>query len=116
MKTKREEFNKVNSSYNRLKKIADDLRAESKRPTSKEDWKEGVTAYYRDHLKARGNKICMKNDYDEVVSALDKAQYKQQRDQDKHKLDSENNTRKIKKTPTHSCQVADATTERATKA
>ena len=41
LKTKREEFNKVNSSYNRLKKIADDLRAESKRPTSKKDWEEG---------------------------------------------------------------------------
>ena len=57
MKTKREEFNKVNSSYNRLKKIADDLRAESKRPTSKKDWEEGVITYYRDHPKARGNKL-----------------------------------------------------------
>ena len=35
LKTKREGFNKVNPSYNRLKKIADKLRAESKRPTAK---------------------------------------------------------------------------------
>ena len=37
-----------------------------------------VITYYRDHSKARGNKLIMKDDNDEVVSALDKAQDEQQ--------------------------------------
>ena len=74
LKTKRQEFNKVNSSYNRVKKIVDKLRAGSKRPTSKKDREEGVITYYRDHPKARGNRLWMNDEYDEVFSALDGAQ------------------------------------------